>query len=54
MDTDAPGQGDVRAVTLPLLQTKGDACKAGRRRWFTEGGDTEFIDTEEYLNNAVR
>jgi REP element-mobilizing transposase RayT len=26
---------------------------AGRRRWFTEGGDAEAIDTEEYLRNAV-
>jgi REP element-mobilizing transposase RayT len=26
---------------------------AGRRRWFTEGGDKEDIDTEEYLDNAI-
>lgn len=27
---------------------------AGRRHWFTEGGDCEHIDTEEYLHNAIR
>ena len=26
---------------------------AGRRRWFTESGDAEVIDTEEYLRNAI-
>jgi REP element-mobilizing transposase RayT len=30
------------------------ARKAGRRRWFTEGGDMEVIDSEEYLANAIR
>ncbi len=30
------------------------AKKAGRRHWFTEGGDTEFIDSEEYLHNAIQ
>lgn len=30
------------------------ARKAGRRRWFTEGGDHRSIDSEEYLSNAVR
>jgi len=30
------------------------AKKAGRRRWFTEGGDTERIEGEEYLENAIR
>jgi REP element-mobilizing transposase RayT len=29
------------------------AKKAGRRHWFTEGGDHEVIDTDEYLVNAV-
>ncbi len=29
------------------------AKKAGRRHWFTEGGDTEFIDDEKYLFNVV-
>jgi REP element-mobilizing transposase RayT len=29
------------------------AKKAGRRHWFTEGGDQEWIDIEEYLNNAI-
>ena len=27
--------------------------KAGRRHWFTEGGDKKRIDTEEYLENAI-
>jgi len=35
-----------------LVQTV--AKKAGRRHWFTEGGNKEFIDTEEYLENAIR
>jgi REP element-mobilizing transposase RayT len=30
------------------------AKKAGRRHWFTEGGDKQVIDTEEYLANAIR
>jgi REP element-mobilizing transposase RayT len=30
------------------------AKKAGRRHWFTEGGDAEAIEDEEYLDNAVR
>jgi REP element-mobilizing transposase RayT len=29
------------------------AYKAGRRRWFTEGGDKEIIDNESYLENAI-
>jgi len=29
------------------------AKKAGRRHWFTEGGDTELIDSEEYLQSAI-
>ena len=29
------------------------AKKAGRRRWFTEGGDKELIDSEGYLDNAI-
>ena len=29
------------------------AKKAGRRHWFTEGGNTELIESEEYLNNAI-
>jgi len=29
------------------------AKKAGRRHWFTEGGNKELIDTEEYLANAI-
>jgi REP element-mobilizing transposase RayT len=28
--------------------------KAGRRHWFTEGGDKERIEDEEYLENAIR
>jgi REP element-mobilizing transposase RayT len=30
------------------------AKKAGRRHWFTEGGNKELIDSEEYLHNAIR
>jgi REP element-mobilizing transposase RayT len=30
------------------------AKKAGRRRWFTEGGGKELIYDEEYLRNAIR
>ena len=30
------------------------AKKAGRRRWFTEGGDKEEIHDEEHLRNAIR
>ena len=30
------------------------ARKAGRRHWFTEGGDHELIETDEYLENAIR
>ena len=29
------------------------AKKAGRRRWFTEGGDKRSIESEEYLANAI-
>lgn len=28
--------------------------KAGRRHWFTEGGNKEVIEDEEYLENAIR
>jgi REP element-mobilizing transposase RayT len=30
------------------------AKKAGRRHWFTEGGDKQTIDTEDYFANAIR
>ena len=30
------------------------AVKAGRRRWFTEGGDQELIEDEAYLQNAIQ
>jgi len=30
------------------------AKKAGRRRWFTEGGNHEVLEDERYLENAVR
>lgn len=30
------------------------AKKAGRRHWFTEGGDKRKIEDEEYLQNAIR
>jgi hypothetical protein len=29
------------------------AKKAGRRHWFTEGGNKEVIESEDYLNNAI-
>jgi REP element-mobilizing transposase RayT len=29
------------------------AVRAGRRHWFTEGGDKRIIDNEDYLNNAI-
>jgi REP element-mobilizing transposase RayT len=29
------------------------AARNGRRRWFTECGDIEFIDSETYLTNAI-
>jgi REP element-mobilizing transposase RayT len=29
------------------------ARKAGRRRWWTEGGSKKRIDSEEYLRNAI-
>jgi REP element-mobilizing transposase RayT len=34
---------DAAGLTAPVGKS------AGRRRWFTEGGDAEFIDIEEYL-----
>jgi REP element-mobilizing transposase RayT len=34
--------------------TESVAKKAGRRRWFTEGGDKELIHDEDYLRNAIR
>lgn len=30
------------------------AKKAGRRHWFTESGDKEVIEDEQYLQNAIR
>ena len=30
------------------------AKKAGRKCWFSEGGDKETIDTDEYLANAIQ
>ncbi len=30
------------------------ARKAGRRRWFTEGGDKERIEDKQYLENAIQ
>jgi REP element-mobilizing transposase RayT len=29
------------------------AARAGRRHWFTEGGDKEMIEDETYLENAI-
>jgi REP element-mobilizing transposase RayT len=34
--------------------TKAVARKAGRRHWFTEGGDAEVIEHPDYLENAIR
>ncbi len=39
---------DQAGLTQPV------ARKAGRRRWFTEGGDKEKIEDEEHLANAIR
>jgi REP element-mobilizing transposase RayT len=33
---------------------KAVAKKAGRRHWFTEGGDAQTIETEQHLENAIR
>lgn len=33
--------------------TRTVAKKAGRRHWFTEGGNKELIDSEAYLANAI-
>jgi REP element-mobilizing transposase RayT len=30
------------------------AVRAGRRHWFTEGGNQEIIEDETYLENAIR
>jgi REP element-mobilizing transposase RayT len=30
------------------------AKKAGRRHWFTEDGDKQLIDNEEFLQNAIK
>jgi hypothetical protein len=30
------------------------AVKAGRRHWFTEGGDKELVHDEDQLRNAIR
>jgi hypothetical protein len=30
------------------------AVKAGRRHWFTEGGDKQLVHDEEQLRNAIR
>jgi REP element-mobilizing transposase RayT len=34
--------------------TKAVAKKAGRRHWFTEGGDNEAIQDEQHLENVIR
>lgn len=38
---------DAAGLTTPV------AKKAGRRRWFTEGGGKEHIESERYLANAI-
>jgi hypothetical protein len=35
-------------------RTSAVAKKAGRRHWFTEGGDNEIIGNAGYLENAIR
>ena len=40
-------QSDHAGLTTPV------ARKAGRRRWWTEGGDARPIDDERYFSNAV-
>jgi REP element-mobilizing transposase RayT len=39
---------DLAGLTVPV------ARKAGRKRWWTEGGDAEKICDERYLENAIR
>lgn len=39
---------DAAGLTRPV------ATRAGRRHWFTEGGDKEIIEDETYLENAIR
>jgi REP element-mobilizing transposase RayT len=39
---------DDSGLTRPV------AVRAGRRHWFTEGGDKEVIEDEGYLENAIR
>jgi REP element-mobilizing transposase RayT len=39
---------DAAGLDIPV------AKKAGRRRWFTEGGDKELIHDDEHLRNAIR
>lgn len=39
---------DLAGLTTPV------ARKAGRRHWWTEGGECKEIDTPEYLENAVQ
>jgi REP element-mobilizing transposase RayT len=38
---------DLAGLTVPV------ARKAGRRHWWTEGGDVRRIDDERYLENAI-
>jgi hypothetical protein len=38
---------DLAGLTTPV------ARKAGRRHWWTEGGDNNAIDEPGYLENAV-
>ena len=39
---------DAAGLKVPV------GVKAGRRHWFTEGGDKELIHDEEHLRNAIR
>lgn len=42
-----------RRLSDAACLTEKVAKSAGRRHWFTEGGDCEFIDSEEYLANCI-
>jgi REP element-mobilizing transposase RayT len=35
-------------------RTQAVAKKAGRRHWFTEGGDKALIESEDYLEHAIQ
>src|SRR5712692_228135 len=51
MDTDAPGQGEVRAATLLLSQTKADVCKRG---WQSVASNDAAADRPLLAEDVVR